>query len=36
MPLLSLYLINMPFNAFAKRADPDLTDIGLLCLLMEK
>ena len=36
MPILSLYLIDMSFNAFANRADPDLTDIGLLCLLIEK
>ena len=38
---LSLYLIEMPFNAFANRADPDrpllqeLPDQGLLCLLTE-
>ena len=31
--LLTLYLIETLFNAFANRADPDQ---GLLCLLMEK
>ena len=37
---LTHYLIEMPFNNFANRADPDqaaleLPDQGLLCLLME-
>ena len=37
---LSLYLIEMPLNIFASRADPDqirqqLPDRGILCLLME-
>ena len=33
---LTLYLIEMFFNAFAKRADPDkMTDQGLLCLPMK-
>ena len=34
---LTIYLIEMPFNTFASRADPDQTalDQGLLCLLME-
>ena len=38
---LTLHLIEMPFNTFANRADPDqaalvneLPDLGLLCLLM--
>ena len=30
---LTLYLIEMPYKAFANRADPDQ---GLLCLLNEK
>ena len=36
---VNLYLIEMPFKAFANRANPDqaalLPDQGLLCLLME-
>ena len=37
---LTLYLIAMPFNTFANRADPDqaaleLPDQGQLCLLVE-
>ena len=37
---LTLYRIEMPFNAFANRADPDqaaleLPNQGLICLLME-
>ena len=41
VPQLTLYLIELPFNAFANRADPDqaalkeLPDQGLLCLLAE-
>ena len=41
MPILTLYLIETPFNAFANRVDPDqaalkeLPDQGLFCLLLE-
>ena len=33
--ILTLYLKETPFNAFANRADSELPDQGLSCLLME-